>query len=301
VTTDPAGSTAIVAASRDVMAAHARTFDWAAAFLPADRRDEAAVLYALCRRIDDLGDEEADREGLEQLRHELEGRAEARPLVAAWLEVARRRGIDSEPLLHLIDGVVSDLGVVRMADDGELLRYCYRVAGTVGLLMCGILGVRDPAALPHAVDLGLGMQLTNICRDVLEDAERGRVYLPADRLRAQGVEPEALLAGQADPAAVGRVVLDLLELADGYYASADAGMRAIPFRTRWAIRIAARTYQAIGDELRAVGGDALAGRVWVSGPRKLWLVATVLVRRLPSAPHDPALHTALAGLPGAAV
>jgi len=290
----------VVATSRAVMAAHARTFNGAAAFLPADRRDEAAVLYALCREIDDLGDETADREGLERLRAELKGEVAPSALVGAWLEVAERRSIDSEPLLHLIDGVLSDLGEVRMADDGELLRYCYRVAGTVGLLMCGILGVRERWALPHAVDLGLGMQLTNICRDVLEDAERGRVYLPADRLAAVGVSHDQLLAGTADREAVARVVLDLLDVADGYYASASAGMVAIPWRTRWAIRVASRTYHAIGEVLRARGGDALAGRAWVSTPKKAWLVVTELFRRLPSAPHDRSLHTALVGLPGAA-
>jgi len=289
---------AIVATSREVMAAHARTFNGAAAFLPADRRDEAAVLYALCREIDDLGDETADRDGLEALRAQIEGTAEPSPLVGAWLEVAERRHIDSEPLLHLIDGVLSDLGEVRVASDAELLRYCYRVAGTVGLLMCGILGVEDDWALPHAVDLGLGMQLTNICRDVLEDAERGRVYVPADRLAAVGVTHDQILAGTADREAVAEVVLELLDLADGYYASGACGMAAIPFRTRWAIRIASRTYQEIGEVLRARRGDALAGRVWVGSLRKLWLVATVVVQRLPRGAHDPQLHRALVGLPG---
>lgn len=292
----------VLRSSRESMRRHARTFSLAAAFLPADRRDEAAVLYALCRRIDDLGDEDGDRVGLERLRAELEGRAEPSPLVAAFLEICGRTGVPIGPALHLIDGVVSDLGTVRMDDDAALLRYCYRVAGTVGLLMCAVLGVDDRAAWPHAVDLGIGMQLTNICRDVLEDAGRGRVYLPTDRLRAEGVAPEDLIAGTADPRAVARVVRDLLSLADRYYASGDEGLSYLPARTRLAIRVASRTYRAIGDELARRDHDALAGRAVVPAHRKSWQVLLAVRDHLRSAGrahHDAALHRALWGLPGA--
>ena len=172
----------VLQASRAVFAAKARTFHWSARLLPADRRDDAAVVYAFCRLVDDTADEAPTAAvaaaALDRLAAELEGRAEPRPLVAAFLDTAARRGLPLDAARELLAGVRSDLGVVRIADDDALLVYCYRVASTVGLLMCGVLGVRERDALPFAVDLGVAMQLTNICRDVAEDAGRGRVYLP---------------------------------------------------------------------------------------------------------------------------
>ncbi|QDG51222.1 phytoene/squalene synthase family protein [Persicimonas caeni] len=304
------GSTDMVVASREVLAVNSRSFSWASWFLPADRRDDAAVVYALCRLIDDIADEsdsaEQARAELKLLRGELEGERDARALVAVFLDVAERRKLDVVYALELIAGVESDLGKVCLRSDRDLLRYCYRVAGTVGLMMCAVLGVDDQRAHAHAIDLGVAMQLTNICRDVLEDAERGRVYLPAKRLRDAGVEPRELLAGEADPEKVSQVVCDLLKLADRYYRSADCGMAYIPARSRLAIVVAARIYRAIGVKLLQNDGDALAGRTIVSGTMKLWWVMVALsvycsptiMGVVPADGHDKSLHTALEGLPG---
>lgn len=192
-----------------------------------------------------------------------------------------------------------------MADDAELVRYCYRVASTVGLMMCGVLGVRCREALPHAIDLGIAMQLTNICRDVAEDAARGRVYLPAERLRSAGIDPEDVVRGTADPERVASVVRSVLALADRYYRSADGGMRDIPWRFRPAILVASRTYRAIGVRLRR--RRPTAGRTVVPWPEKLaWSAAAVAASLRPAIlgitprwAHDRALHQALRGLPGA--
>jgi phytoene synthase len=144
-------------------------------------------------------------------------------------------------------------------------------------MMCAVLGVRDRRGLQHAVDLGIAMQLTNICRDVKEDAAMGRVYLPADRLAAAGVEQAALVAGEADREAVAAVVAQLLELADHYYASADVGMRYIPWRPRLAIFVASRVYRAIGVRLRQRHAcDALVGRTVVPfGAKVFWTLCAL--------------------------
>ena len=303
-------STDMVVASRNVLAKHSRSFSWASVFLPADRRDDASVVYAMCRLIDDVADEAEDETRAEiqlgLLREELRGQRPARPLVDQFLSVAERRNMDITYALELIEGVESDLGTVVFETDRELLRYCYRVAGTVGLMMCAVLGVDQREALPHAIDLGVAMQITNICRDVLEDAERGRVYLPAERLRDAGTSPEAVLAGDADRRAVADVVDDLLMLADEYYASADDGMRYIPAKCRLAIVVASRVYRAIGVKLRSNGSDALAGRTIVGWAGKAWWVFLSLfaytsprVSGLGSyRKHDAALHEDLRGLPG---
>lgn len=288
-----------------VLAAGSRSFHFASLFLPADRRADAALLYALCRHVDDLADEAADtaqaRAALARLEAELSGVLRPRPLVAAVHELARRRELDLAHALELVEGVRGDLVEVRVADDAELLRYGYRVAGTVGLMMSAVLGVRDPRARAFAVDLGVAMQLTNICRDVAEDARLGRVYLPATRLHGLGVQsaPEAVLRS---PDAVRRVVHDLLAMADRYYRSAEEGMHYIPWRARLAILVAARVYRQIGVRLTRAGGDPLVGRTvvpwWEKGLAALGALADwprVARRRVA---HRPQLHRALRGLPG---
>ena len=275
--------------------------------LPAERHDDAAVLYAFCRGVDDAVDEAPTRaealEALARLERGLGDGVDAGPLTAALTGLAERRGVSLIAARQLIAGVRGDLDPVCVADDEELLRYCYHVAGTVGLMMCGVLGVTDRAAHAHAVDLGIAMQLTNICRDVLEDARMGRVYLPAERLRARGVTPEGLLDGSADRDAVAHVVRDLLELAEHYYASADAGMRYIPARPRLAILVASRVYRAIGRRLLSRhGGDALHGRTFVPVVSKLgWTMVAFfdyvrLSLRRRRAAHPSHLHRPLRGL-----
>jgi phytoene synthase len=210
-------------------------------------------------------------------------------------------GIDRGAALELIAGVRSDAGPVALADDAELLRYCYRVAGTVGLMMCGVLGVRAPGARAFALDLGIAMQLTNICRDVAEDAARGRVYLPATRLAQVDSDGPALLRGQC-PAP-----------RDRRRRPRPARARRPPLRQRrprhalHPLALAPRdpgrqpVYRAIGLVLRARDGDALAGRA--VAPR---LAQARLHRRRPAAlrphppahaaprVHDPALHRHIA-------
>lgn len=296
--------------SRSVLSKHSKSFRWAAWFLPADAQDDAAVVYAMCRLIDDLADEQPDapkaKQELEVLRLELLGERDPRTLTMAFLDVVHRRDMELGYVFELIDGVLSDLDEVRVETDEELLRYCYRVAGTVGLMMCSVLGVRDRRALAHAIDLGVAMQLTNICRDVLEDANDDRVYLPQHRLQDRGTSTHELLRGQADPGAVSAVVCDILALAEVYYRSADLGMAYIPARSRLAIVVAARLYRAIGVKLLSMGGHALAGRTWVGSGSKIgwtlnaafFYLATQGVK--PTEPHNPQLHDALHGLPGAA-
>lgn len=295
-------STALVRAqARAVMTRHARTFSAAAAFLAPGAREEIAVVYALCRRIDDLADEEADLAGLEAIERQLAARQGDDPLVAAFLAIAEARGVPIDALLHLVEGARSDLGEVRIADPAALVRYGYLVAGAVGRLVCPLLGVTDPAAAPFAVDLGIGMQLSNIARDVTEDAQRGRVYLPASWLAEEGVSPAAIVEGTADPAAVMRVVARTVALAERYYASGRLGYRYLPYRARTVVVMAANRYRAIGRLAVARGADALRARTVVGTVPALaftasapWIALAAGFAR--GARHERSLHTPLAGL-----
>lgn len=286
--------------SRRVLAAKSKSFDLAAKILPPRSRTDATVLYAWCRFVDDAVDEaprDEARRNLEQWRRGLATIYGDTPNAAhhpsgddrggdaiglALADVVQRRGIPRAYPAQLLEGMAMDVEGHRYETIDDLLLYCHRAAGTVGLMMAHVLGAERPDALRHAAHLGMGMQLTNIARDVEEDLGRGRVYLPRAWLRDAGAPTEW---GQAHDAARGpvhhrpaiaKVALRLLREADRFYASGERGIEALPWRAGFAVRVAHFVYHAIGERLRARGGDPFQGRAVVSTPRKLWLVARAL-------------------------
>lgn len=274
-----------VAECQGILQRHARSFSAAAVFLTPEMRRDAAVCYAFCRLVDDAVDEAEDlgtaREGLGQIEAMLEGRQVCAPIVASYVALSERLGFGLEPARDLLAGARSDLGRVRFGTDAEFLQYCYRVAGTVGLMMCGVLGVKEAKARRHAIDLGIAMQMTNVCRDVLEDAERDRVYLPETRLRKVGVRQADVVAASDKAfspgapnevrAGVSEVVRGILDWAEVYYESGARGFRFIPERPRLAIMVARSLYREIGETLRSHDCDPFRGRARVSSFRKLFL------------------------------
>lgn len=280
-----------------VMARHGRSFRLAGRLLPRGELQAAAELYAFCRTIDDLADETADpadaRADLASLLAALQGTG-SHPL-AQRFQSLRARGVPGDAAALLVETVMGDIGAVRVADEAGLLRYAHGAAGTVGIMMCAVLGVTSSAACPYAIDLGVAMQLTNIARDVAEDAMRDRLYLPAAWL-PPGYGP-GHVASQPDPAfaAVSRV----LERADRHYRSAERGFDHLPFRTRPAIRAAARLYEAIGPAVLRAGPGALAsgGRCVVPGWKRVILLMGCLLPRPAAAPHDARLHAAFTAAP----
>jgi phytoene synthase len=284
-----------VAECRAIMARHAKTFDFAARLLAPALRDETAIVYAYLRRVDDAIDEVPAAErpaALATLRAELDvidGEGVLPPVPRAFRTVMRERRIPRLYLEELLAGMAMDTEGHAYEQDEDLLRYCHRAAGVVGLMMCHVFGLRDDGALEAAAHLGWAMQLTNICRDVAEDWELGRRYLPAARYRALGVAvPEP--AGPFPPDAVqptAIIVRDLLALADDYYASGERGLDALPWRASLAVAAAARTYRAIGDRIAAQGFDPMAGRAFVPLSAKVPLAARAVVGRLGPPPRRP--------------
>lgn len=272
------------AISRRIIAVHSKSFALASRLLPARTRDRAVVVYAWCRRADDAVDRadarsESSSAALVTLRDELDAvygnGALADPILSAFRDVTKSCRIPKRYPEELLEGLAMDVAGTHYEALARLLHYCYRVAGTVGLMMCHVMGVREDAATRNAVHLGVAMQLTNICRDVLEDWQRARLYLPADCLARHGcAHLHDMLGGPFPRAArtpVSRVIAELLDLADDYYRSGDAGIPALSWRCGVAVRTARSVYAAIGDRIRARGCDVLAGRAWVSGPSKLVL------------------------------
>ena len=290
-----------------ILAAKGRSFHWARHLLGSVHAARATRLYGFCRLIDDVADsassQDAARLDLSSAALAVTTGVSADPIISDMLDLMRECRIDPAIVLELIEGVTSDLETVRMENIDCLLRYCYRVAGTVGLMMCSVLDVDDPTALPHAVDLGIAMQLTNICRDIAEDAALGRRYLPASMIG--DVSPE-LLISPADGLRphLRKCVADLLDLADRYYRSGELGLRYLPVRARSSILVAARVYEAIGKELRRRDCAYWSGRVVLHGGIKAALTARALLSQVlrlsfwvSPQEHNAALHTAIVGLP----
>ncbi len=274
-----APSGAVYAAADGLLAERGHSFHWARRLLSARHAERATRLYGFCRRIDDVADEATDaataHAALAVIRRALQTGECDDAETADMLQLMRTCSIDPAIPLELIRGVEGDLGNVRVADMDELLCYCYRVAGTVGLMMTAALDVSTPEALPHAIDLGIAMQLTNICRDVREDALLGRRYLPAALVGA--LEPAALV----DPmpsvrAAVTGALRILLDTADRHYVSGEQGLRYLPAGARAGILVAARAYRGIGTVLRERGFDCWSSRATVSAAGKVAITLRAL-------------------------
>jgi phytoene synthase len=300
-----------VLACRRELVAVARSFWLIPELIPQPSRDDVALLYCVCRRLDDSIDEAPSvaeaRAALASWRAELAGRAAPRPLVAAFLAGVPRTGLPLACADHLLDGMELDLSPVRIADDGELLRYAYRVSAAVGLMLAPLLGVRGAIAERRVVDLVIALQISNVLLGVCGDARRDRVYLPATRLGAAGLDARDVLATRDRPEPRLRPVLTgLAELADRYYRSAADGAAVVPLRYRHGVLLLGRVY---GD----LGWRAARGVAAPDAPAQLSLVTRLLhLARLAATaahprtlgviaapPHDPALHRAMAGWRGA--
>jgi phytoene synthase len=285
-----------LAACRASIAMHSRSFSLASRLFAAEIRDRASVVYAWCRRADDAIDAagpEKQSDALARLRCELagvyDGSVPAGDLVlGAFQSVVERCAIPRLYPEELLAGMEMDAAGTHYATLEQLHLYCYRVAGTVGLMMSHVMGVRDDAALRNAAHLGIAMQLTNICRDVLEDWEMGRLYLPRELFAECGVHDLESQLGKPFPswatAPTALVVRRLLEEAERFYASGDRGLPALPWRCALAVRTARLVYAAIGDEILRSACDVRAGRAVVPDVEKLRLAGRATASALAELP-----------------
>ncbi len=280
-------------ASRSSIQLHSKSFALASRLLPRRVRERAVVVYAWCRRADDAVDLTESRQGraaLESLRRELDdiyaGRPLTDPILGAFQHVTQECRIPRLYPEELLAGLEMDLEACAYDAMPRLLLYSYRVAGTVGLMMCHVMGLRREEVTRNAVHLGIAMQLTNICRDVNEDWHRGRLYLPAELLQRHGCSGLGARLGRDFPTEarwpVARAIAALLDLADIYYRSGDAGIPALSWRCGIAVRTASKVYAAIGERIRACGCDPARGRAWVSQGAKLQLALRAAIAMHPA-------------------
>jgi phytoene synthase len=265
-----------VAACRRILARGSKSFWAASLLLPRRVRGSAASFYAFCRVADDAVDETDDPDrAVEDLTTRIDavyrGMPHDDPVDRALSAIVERHEIPRAPIDALIDGFVWDAKGRRYEELSDVLAYSARVASAVGVVMTYIMGSRDRQTLARACDLGAAMQLTNICRDVGEDARRGRVYLPGAWLRSEGIEPEDLIANPEFSPAVATAVKRLLEEAARLYDRARAGIAMLPADCRPAIRAASWIYADIGRVIAERGYDSVSARAYTSALRKVSL------------------------------
>ena len=267
-----------------LMQGGSKTFFAASRLLPSRVRAPATALYAFCRVADDAIDLRAPDTPVEDvlaaLHHRLARIYANDPLPhdadAALAAVVDHYDLPQSLLAALLEGFAWDAQGRQYETLDELVAYAARVAGTVGAMMAIIMHTRTPQALARACELGVAMQLTNIARDVGEDARNGRLYLPRDWLREAGLDPDAWLAAPRFNEAIGSVVARLLAAADALYARAEQGIAELPRNCRPAIRAARLVYAEIGREVERAGLDSVSRRAVVSHQRKLALITQAL-------------------------
>lgn len=301
--------TTLMTHASETMATGSKSFTAASKLFDAATRRSTLMLYAWCRHCDDVIDGQvlgfyqptaatADDVALRLEQLELQTRrafsgAEMRePAFAALQEVAIRHAISPRLACDHLEGFAMDVRGARYQTLDDTLRYCYHVAGVVGLMMARIMGVRDEAVLDRACDLGLAFQLTNIARDIVEDAENGRCYLPEEWLAAEGITT-ASLADPANRETLARLARQLVTAAEPYYASALSGLRGLPLRSAWAVASAHGVYRAIGVKVQQAGAHAWDTRQGTSRWEKIGLLikgAGLAIRSRGSAPSPRPSH-----------
>ena len=279
---------AVLAASKASITKGSRSFRSASRLFDPAVREDAWLLYAWCRACDDeidgqdhgfaheaLSVEEQKRRLArlyDMTRRAMTGEPMSDPTFTAFQRVAIRHRLPERWAMDMIDGFAMDVDHRDYVTLDDVMAYCWHVAGVVGVMMARVMGVTDPEVLRRAQDLGLAFQLTNISRDVIEDAEGGRVYLPADWLVEAGLEPTAeAVADPGNRETVHKVTQRLLAVAEPYYDSARDGLRGLPFRSSMAIAAARGVYREIGRKVRRGGPGVWKRRVSVGPAMKLWL------------------------------
>lgn len=244
---------------------HGKSFYWASYFLPNRSKSAAAELYSICRYFDDLADNSFDDQS-ENLVNELNiiRNKNDHPINQFF----NNHNISLDILEDLIQGLIKDQKEVRIKNQTELVNYSYQVAGTVGLMMSPLILVTERDAKKHAIDLGIAMQLTNIARDIFEDANMNRIYIPKDWLGDIKITDLQNPSNTSKKIEIEKVIKKILDLAELYYLNGLSGMKYIPIRTRLGIFFAAKIYREIGQKIKRNHYKYATDRTFVSNLNK---------------------------------
>jgi 15-cis-phytoene synthase len=266
---------------RSVARTRAKNFYYSFLLLSAQQRSGMCAIYAFMRYCDDLSDEPgATRAAMDRWRQELEdaleGRFSGHPVWPAFHHTVRRFGIPHEYFRQMIEGVASDLEPRRIATFDELYHYCYQVASVVGLTIVHIFGFDTQAVLPLAEKCGVAFQLTNILRDIKEDAALGRIYLPSEDLRRFGVTEKDLSAGSMTDSFL-RLMRFEAARARAYYEESTPLLDLVHPRSRPSLWALIAIYSRLLERIEAVNYDVFTRRVRLPAPEKLWILARAVI------------------------
>ncbi len=249
-------------------------------FLPKEKRDAMTALYAFCREVDDVVDECTDYQIAQtklawwkQEVHRLFHETPQHPVTQALQPVVKRFNLQETHFIEIIDGMQMDTQYNRYADFEQLALYCYRVASVVGLLSAQIFGYSHPATLEYAHDLGMAFQLTNIIRDVGEDARRGRIYIPLDELERAGVTEEQLLNSKSSEQ-IQALLLKQIERAELFYEKALNQLPKADIKPQLPGLIMAAIYRALLEEIKPEPNLVLTHKIMLPPFRKLKLAVS---------------------------
>ncbi len=281
---------------KSVMSKHGKSFYFASMIFSRDTINKVALLYAFCRFVDDAADELKQEDSIKILSevrkltaHNNESLAPLNPLksvngssikcLSKVISTLESYGVQRKQMIELIEGAEFEIKSKVVNTQQDLLQYCYLVAGVVGLMMCPLIGVKDKeAAAEYAIGLGNAMQITNICRDVLEDAQAGRNYLPKDLLNLNDIKSDQLKIQGPTPLALKNLIKHLLNYADGLYEKSYGGLAYIPLRSRICILVAGEVYRSIGRKIRQTDYEVLKGRTYLSLSEKIIVIVKLLPR-----------------------
>jgi len=240
-----------------------KSFYWASFFLPKNSKINAGILYSICRYFDDIADKNNEdktnylKDTIEEIKNN------KRNKINIFL---KKNKINSLIFIDLIEGLILDQGKIRIQNKEELIKYSYHVAGTVGLMMSKIIGVNHEKAMQSAIDLGIGMQLTNIVRDVYEDSKMKRIYLPANWIPNISLDnlnnPDELSLEKNE--IISNAIHKIINLSEKFYQNGFAGLKYIPFSSRLGIFIAANVYRGIGIKIQSKKRKYIRERVYLN-------------------------------------
>ena len=273
--------------NKKIISQHSKSFFWASRFLPRDVLEKVINIYSYCRLHDDIvdeGKEITESEKMQDLK-----------------DIIRSYGVSQEIIQQLLDGIYSDTNFQRFKNTEELIRYCYKVAGVVGLMMTKALNIYNDDAKYYAIDLGIAMQLTNISRDVIQDYKKQRIYLPKDTAI---LDADVCNLNYSNKIKLKKVIYNLLIKSDIYYNSALNGLRYIPIRSRFSILIALRLYQSIGKKIKKKNIEFLEENIYITVFEKILILINCIfefiiffILHTYSKNHNSNLHKSLKGLP----
>ncbi len=240
-----------------------KSFYWASFFLPSHSKMKAATLYSICRFFDNLADNDIT-DKTSELNKELN-----KIIIDENNQINKflyENNIDIKVFQDLITGFLKDQSSIRIKDESDLIKYSYHVAGTVGLMMSKIIGVEDPSSFPSAIDLGIAMQITNIARDVYEDAKKNRIYIPKTWIGDIDIEhlvnPKNI--AKEKELILCKAIHQLIDLSHKFYSNGFYGLKYIPIKTRLSIFVAAKIYQGIGFKIKKKGNVFLRERIYLT-------------------------------------